>query len=149
MQTGLRLSEITGLRQKDVVLRAGAHVRCEGKGRKERCTPLTKPAVAVLKAWIKDQGGDGSNFLFPNPRGGRLSADAVQHAVAKHVALAKATCPSLESKRVTPHVLRHYADHRTMPIGTSASSLYEPSDGALVVWKRRCARHSSGDITGF
>ena len=117
MQTGLRLSEITGLRQKDVVLRAGAHVRCEGKGRKERCTPLTKPGVAVLKAWIKDQGGDGSSFLFPNPRGGRLSADAVQHAVAKHVALAKATCPSLENKRVTPHVLRHTAAMELLQAG--------------------------------
>src|ERR1019366_5226054 len=82
VQTGLRLSEITGLRQKDVALGAGAHVRCEGKGRKERCTPLTKPAVAVLKAWIREQGGDESRFLFPSTSGGRLSADAVQHLVA-------------------------------------------------------------------
>ena len=62
-QTGLRLSEITGLRQRDVVLGRGAHVRCEGKGRKERCTPLAKPTVAVLKSWIKEQGDDESRFL--------------------------------------------------------------------------------------
>ena len=117
VQTGLRLSELTGLRQKDVVLNAGAHVRCEGKGRRERCTPLTKPAVAVLKAWIREQGDDESHFLFPNPDGGRLSADAVQHAVAKHVAAGQRACPSLAKKRVTPHVLRHTAAMELLQAG--------------------------------
>lgn len=102
VQTGLRLSEITGLRQTDVTLGAGAYVRCEGKGRKERCTPLTKPAVVVLKAWIKEQGDDETSFLFPSSSGARLSADAVQHALAKHVAAGQRTCPSLGQKRVTP-----------------------------------------------
>lgn len=109
MQTGLRVSELTGLLQRDVVLGAGAYVRCEGKGRKERCTPLAKPTIAVLKAWINEQGADGSRFLFPSSNGGRLSADAVQHAVAKHVTSAGLTCPSLTKKHVTPHVLRHTA----------------------------------------
>jgi integrase/recombinase XerD len=95
VQTGLRLSEITGLRQQDVFFGVGAHVRCEGKGRKERCTPLAKPAVAVLSAWIEELGREPSKFLFPNARGDRLSADAVQHMVAKHVALARQKCPSL------------------------------------------------------
>ncbi len=117
VQTGLRLSEITGLRQKDVVLGAGAHVRCEGKGRKERWTPLTKHAVVVLKAWIKEQGDNESHFLFPNASGGRLSADAVQHALAKHVAVAQRTCPSLAKKRVTPHVLRHTAAMELLQAG--------------------------------
>ena len=104
VQTGLRLSEVTGLRQGDVVLGPGAHVRCEGKGRKERCTPLAKPTVAVLKAWIKELTGGESCFLFPNGSGGRLSADAVQHALAKHVTAAQRACPSLGKKNVTPHV---------------------------------------------
>jgi site-specific recombinase XerD len=108
-QTGLRVSELTALRQQDAVLGPGAHVRCEGKGRKERCTPLAKPTVAVLKAWLKEQGDDSSGFLFPSSTGGRLSADAVQHALAKQVASAQRNCPSLASKRVTPHVLRHTA----------------------------------------
>jgi integrase/recombinase XerD len=117
VQTGQRLSEITGLQQKDVVLGAGAHVRCEGKGRKERCTPLTKPAVAVLKAWIAEQGGDQSSFLFPSSGGGRLSADAVQHLVTKHVAAGQLICPSLAKKRVTPHVLRHTAAMELLQAG--------------------------------
>lgn len=117
VQTGLRLSEITGLQQKDAVLGPAAYVRCEGKGRKERCTPLTKPAVAVLKAWIKEQGGDQSSFLFPSSRGGRLSADAVQYVVAKQVAAGQRTCPSLMKKRVTPHVLRHTAAMELLQAG--------------------------------
>jgi integrase len=48
LQTGLRLSELTGLRREDVSLDVGAHVHCEGKGRKERCTPLTKSTVRGL-----------------------------------------------------------------------------------------------------
>ena len=117
VQTGLRLSEITGLKQKDLALGHGPHVRCEGKGRKERCTPLTKPLVSVLKAWVKEQGGDPSDFLFPNSNGGRLSADAVQHVVAKHVAAARRDCPSLADKRITPHVLRHTAAMELLQAG--------------------------------
>ena len=79
VQTGLRLSEMTGLRHEDVSLGAGAHVRCRGKGRKERCTPLAKPTAAVLKAWIREQGRGDSKTLFPSTRGGPLSADGVQH----------------------------------------------------------------------
>jgi len=117
VQTGLRLSEITGLRQKDVAFGAGAHVRCDGKGRKERCTPLAKPTLAVLKAWIKEEGDDDSRFLFPSRNGSCLSADAVQHALAKHVATAQRACPSLAKKRVTPHVLRHTAAMELLQAG--------------------------------
>jgi integrase/recombinase XerD len=107
IQTGLRLAEITSIRQQDVSLATGAHVRCEGKGRKERCTPLTKSTVTVLTAWIREQGEDGARILFPSARGGRLSADAVQHLVAKYAAVAQRSCPSLAEKHVSPHVLRH------------------------------------------
>ena len=117
VQTGLRLSELTGLRQKDVMLGHGAYVRCEGKGRKERCTPLAKPTVKVLKAWLKEQRADDSGFLFPSSSGGRLSSDAVQHALATHVATSRAKCPSLGKKRVTPHVLRHTAAMELLQAG--------------------------------
>jgi site-specific recombinase XerD len=123
VQTGLRLSELTGLRQGDAVLGVGAHVRCEGKGRKERITPLMKPVVAVLKAWIKEQGGDKSRFLFPSSSGGRLSADAVQHALTKHVTAAQRSCPSLANKRVTPHVLRHTAAMELLQAGVERTMI--------------------------
>jgi integrase/recombinase XerD len=117
VQTGLRLSEITGLRQQHVSFGTGAHARCEGKGRKERCTPLARSTVVVLNAWIEEQGREPSKFLFPNARGERLSADAVQYMVAKHVAVARKVCPSLTKKRVTPHVLRHTAAMELLQAG--------------------------------
>ena len=82
LQTGLRLSEMTALRHEDISLGRGAHVHCIGKGRKERCTPLTKSTIAVLKAWIREQGRHDSKILFPSKRGGRLSAVGVQHISA-------------------------------------------------------------------
>lgn len=117
VQTGLRLSEMTALRQEDLSLATGPHVRCQGKGRKERCTPLAKPTVAVLKAWIREQGTDDSKTLFPSSRGGPLSADGVQHLLARHVAKAQKTCMSLRNKRVSPHVLRHAAAMELLQAG--------------------------------
>jgi len=107
VQTGLRVSELIGLRTQDVVLGTGAHVRCEGKGRKERCTPLRKEAVNVLRAWLRERSAAPGAPLFPNARGGALSRDGVQYLLAKHFAIARQRCPSLKKKRVSPHVLRH------------------------------------------
>jgi site-specific recombinase XerD len=123
MQTGMRLSEMTGLRQMDVELGTGAHVRCEGKGRKERCTPLTKSAAMALSTWVKDQGETGSQFLFPSLRGGRLSADAVQHLVRKYATAAAKSCPSIARKNVTPHVLRHSAAMELLQAGVDRSMI--------------------------
>jgi site-specific recombinase XerD len=117
VQTGLRLSEITTLRQSDVALGSGAHVRCQGKGRKERCTPLAKPTVSVLAAWIKEQGKDDSKILFPSLRGGTLSSDSVQYLVTKYAAVARKNCSSLLQKRVSPHVLRHTAAMELLQAG--------------------------------
>jgi site-specific recombinase XerD len=108
-QTGLRNSEITSLRRQDVEFGIGAHVRCLGKGRKMRCTPLRTDVAAVLKEWLSQQGGKPEDPVFPSSNGGRLSADALQRLVSRHVAAACKTCPSLNSKRVTPHTLRHSA----------------------------------------
>lgn len=107
VQTGLRLSELTGVQRNAVTLGTGAHIRVLGKGRKERATPLTKQTAAVLRAWLRELPDGDDAILFPSARGARLSADGVQYLLAKHVATARKTCPSLLRKRVTPHVLRH------------------------------------------
>ena len=107
VQTGLRLSELTGLRQEDLHMGTGAHVRVTGKGRKERCTPLSKNTQAVLAAWLREPGRAPDQPLFPNARGGRLSSHGVHYLLAKHVVAAAQVCPSLKRKRVSPHVLRH------------------------------------------
>ena len=109
VQTGLRASELIALRCEDVQLGAGAHVRCHGKGRKERCTPLRKDAAGALRAWLKERRGEPSAPVFPNQRGGPLSHDGLDYLLAKHLQTTRATCPSLKKKRVTPHVLRHTA----------------------------------------
>ena len=107
VQTGLRLSEMSGLQQQDMILGTGAHVRVIGKGRKERCTPLARSTLVVLKAWLREpQRGDG-NILFPSARGERLSVHGVQYLLNKHRMTASRVCPSLRDKRVTVHRLRH------------------------------------------
>ena len=108
-QTGLRVSELTGLAVQDVQLGTGAHVFCHGKGRKDRATPLTSQTVEVLRSWLADRRGHGHDPLFPTRRGGPLSRDAVERLVAKHTATAANHRPSLQTKTVTPHVLRHSA----------------------------------------
>jgi site-specific recombinase XerD len=107
VQTGLRLSEMTGLKREDIVVGAGAHVRVIGKGRKERCTPFAQSTRTVLKAWLREpQRGDG-DVLFPSAKGERLSVHGVQYLLTKHRLTASKVCPSLKQKRVTVHRLRH------------------------------------------
>ena len=109
IQTGLRVSELISLKCQDIVLGHGAHVRCLGKGRKERCTPLRKETVAVIRSWLKEHQGESSGPLFPNSRGEQLSRDEVEYLLAKHVNVARRNCPSLKRKHVSPHTLRHTA----------------------------------------
>ncbi len=109
IQTGLRVSELIGLRCQDAVFGTGAHVRCEGKGRKQRCTPLRRDAATMVKAWLSERKGLPEEPLFPSCRGGPLSRDAVERIVAKYTAMAQQRCPTLKRKNVTPHVLRHTA----------------------------------------
>jgi len=107
VQTGLRVSEMTGLTREALVLGAGAHVRVIGKGRKERCTPIARSTLAVVKAWLREpQRGDGDG-LFPSAKGKRLTIHGVQYLLNKHRLTASAVCPSLTHKRVTVHRLRH------------------------------------------
>lgn len=121
IQTGLRLSELIGLSREAVHLGTGAHVRCMGKGRKERCTPLTKYARIALHAWLNEPARHGAKVLFPTLHGGQLSPDSVQSLLAKHVGVAGKTCASLASKRVSPHVLRHSAAMELLQAGVDSS----------------------------
>jgi integrase/recombinase XerD len=106
-QTGLRVGELVELKCADVILTKGAHVRCQGKGRKQRITPLAPQGTATLRAWLTERKGQPTDPLFPSRRGSHLSTDAVEFLVAKYADLAQQRCPSIASKHVTPHVLRH------------------------------------------
>jgi integrase/recombinase XerD len=109
VQSGLRTAELRSLRRRDVDLGVGAHVRCTGKGRKTRCTPLRRDVVAVLEAWFAAPGAGPDDPVFPGARGAFLSADALQGLVARHVVAASGTCSSLAGRSITPHTLRHTA----------------------------------------
>ncbi len=107
VQTGLRLSEMTGLKQEDIISGVGSHVRVIGKGRKERCVPLAKSTRTVLKAWLREPQRGDDGVLFPSAKGKRFSVHGVQYLLNKHRMTASKVCPSLNQKRVTVHRLRH------------------------------------------
>ena len=121
VQTGLRISELIGLDHADIHLGSGAHVRCMGKGRKQRATPLTKHTAAVLRTWLDEQPGAPTGPVFPTRTGSRLSRDAIEHRLAAYLTIAGTKCRSLRGKRVTMHTLRHTAAMRLLQSGTDTA----------------------------
>ena len=107
VETGLRVSELVHLRVNDVVLGASSYLRCHGKGRKERLTPLSRRTAARLRRWLHARPAGTTDPLFPARHGGALSRDAVARLLTKHARAAATTCPTLHTKTVSPHVLRH------------------------------------------
>jgi integrase/recombinase XerD len=145
IQTGVRVSELVGLRVRDVHLGTGHHIRVLGKGRKNRSTPLTGETVTVLRPWLTERGGEPEDPLFPTRQGRPLSRYAIGLLVSKHATTAAAGCPSLKAKRVTPHALRHTnamllrakdIDIATIALwlgheSTQTTHIYEHADPAL------------------
>lgn len=107
VQTGMRLSELVGLDRAAITVGVAGYIRCFGKGRKERCTPITKVLNAALTRWLDEPPIANGMVLFPTIHGGRMSPDAVQYLLAKYVLAASKTCISLRAKRISPHILRH------------------------------------------
>lgn len=120
-QTGLRVSELTGLHCGDISLSKGAHLRCHGKGRKERSTPLTSQTVAVLRSWMAELGGERDSPLFPSRRRSPLSRDAVERLIGKYAMAAAKRCPSLHGKPISPHVFRHSTAMSLLGAGVDTS----------------------------
>jgi site-specific recombinase XerD len=123
-QTGLRVSELTGLTGSEVHPGTGPYVSCHGKGRKQRITPLATVTLIVLRAWLTEQHPGPGQPLFPNRTGGWLSRDAVEKRLVQHVNVATARCPSLKTKNVTAHTLRHTAAMLHAGVDTSVSALW-------------------------
>jgi integrase/recombinase XerD len=145
VQTGVRVSELVGLRVGDVHLGTGAHCRVLGKGRKKRSTTLTLETVAILQAWLTERQGQPDDPLFPTRQARPLSRYTVGVLVSKHASAAAAGCPSLKAKQVTPHTLRHTnamllrakgVDIATIALwlgheSTQTTHIYEHADPAL------------------
>jgi len=147
LQTGLRVSELTGLRNRDVEVSTGACVRCWGKGRKQRATPLRPRTKSMLRAWMKERRGGPDDLLFPTCRDTRLSTDAVEALVDKHARAAAAHQPSLRGKNVTPHTLRHSCVPwhcvvagwigRQSPCGSGTSMSAPPTSTSMLTWRSK------------
>ncbi len=121
VETGLRVSELCGLRRADITLGAGAAVTCTGKGRKQRSTPVSPVAVTVIASWLKETTGTPTDPLFPGPRGRPLTRDAIRRVIERHVAAAASSCPSLATKRVAPHILRHSCAMQLLEAGVDVA----------------------------
>ena len=121
IQAGLRVSELTHLLHQDINLGTGSYVHVLGKGRKERCTPITKEVKMVLKNWINESVSSDQKILFPSCRGKHLSNDGIQYLLKKHVATACKIGHSLCTKRVSPHVLRHTCAMELLHAGVDTS----------------------------
>lgn len=122
VQCGLRVSELTALNHGDVYFGTGAHISCTGKGRKQRCTPLTRATVKALRAWMAEhpQAPPGDP-LFSTSTGARLTRDAVARRVTKYIACAAVACPSLVTKKISPHTLRHTCAMELLHAGVDSS----------------------------
>jgi integrase/recombinase XerD len=119
--TGLRVSELTGLRVGDVHLGTGAHVLAHGKGRKDRSTPLDHASVTVLRDLLGDTTIERDRYVFTTRAGTRMSRDAVAVRLTLHATTAALTCPTLTGKNLTPHVLRHTAAMRLLAAGVDST----------------------------
>jgi integrase/recombinase XerD len=107
VRTGMRASELTGLRCENLVLHPSAYVECLGKGRKQRRTPLRRDTVAVLRQWLREREGKPSDPVFPTTQGKALGHDGLAYLLKKHLVIAQSRCPSLRQKHITFHCLRH------------------------------------------
>lgn len=157
VQTGLLVSEMTGLRRQDVELGEGAHVRVIGVGRKERRVPLTKDTAAILQTWMHEPVRSQAKTLFPNARGGRLTADGVRYFLTNHIGTACESCSSLQVKQVTPFLLRHTTAIQLLQSGMdrdkiaqwlgleSSSSIQTYTDANLAVRKKRSTEQGDSE----
>jgi integrase/recombinase XerD len=105
--TGARLSELKELKRSAAVFGATASLHLHGKGRKDRQVPLWPNTARILRDWFSENADVSGDLAFPNARKGALSSDGVAYILNRAVTRAILHCPSLSSKRVTPHVLRH------------------------------------------
>ena len=104
---GLRVSELIGLRMDDLNLQPHASIIVHGKGRKQRCLPLWKETTSALRSWLAVRGTTSVPELFFNARGEPMTRSGFEYILRKHARTAATCCPSLSTKRISPHVLRH------------------------------------------
>lgn len=119
--SGGRISEMTGMRRGQVRFDSTTYLQLHGKGRKERVVPLWRKTGRVLQNWFREIEGETTDVAFPSVRGTPLSSDGLDYIVRQAVKAGAEGCPSLLSKRVTPHVLRHTCAMHLLQAGIDMS----------------------------
>lgn len=123
--TGLRVSELTGLTHQDMHLTRPAHVLCHGKGRKDRITPLNPTTTAALAQWIRAHAPHQPSDPVFTAQGSSqpITRDAIAARLRAHAATAAHACPTLATKRITPHTLRHTTAMRMLEAGIDITTI--------------------------
>ncbi len=116
--TGARVSEITSLRVRDVLLERQSAVHLHGKGRKQRVIPLWKNTANELRGWLKQINPTPDAPVFPNRTGAPMTRSGVRDRLDRAVAAAEPSCPSLRGLHITPHTLRHSTAMHLLQSGT-------------------------------
>ena len=111
---GLRVSELIGLRLDQIEQGTAPCVHVMGKGRRERILPLWKETATAIAVWLKARAPHRDPELFLSATGRALTRSGFEYILAKHVAIAARSQPSIAGKRVTPHVLRHSCAMHTL-----------------------------------
>lgn len=124
IETGLRLSELISLVWTDISLKGSSgYIQCLGKGRKERCTPISSDTVKVIHNWKSEMDLSGSEFVFPNNQGTKMSSDCFQKQLKKYFKLAAHQCESFQKKKISPHTLRHTAAMNLLYAGVDITTI--------------------------
>jgi integrase/recombinase XerD len=121
--SGARVSEITALRRQQVCVGTSTFLQLTGKGRKERTVPLWPATARVLKAWLDELGEDAGQIAFPNARGKALSREGADYLLQQAVQRAIPDCPSLATKNITPHVIRHTTAMHLLQAGVDIATI--------------------------
>lgn len=121
--TAARVSELVGMLREDVEL-ASAHgtVKIHGKGRKERVAVLSRDATIILRRWERDLG-ESTKVLFPNRSGAAMTRSGARARLLVTVRRAADRCPSLRSRRVSPHMIRHTTAMHLLQSGLNLASI--------------------------
>ena len=107
--TGARVSEVLAVCLGDLSLRYPKQVVLHGKGKKQRICPLWSETVTSLQSLPVVRDGQRGDLIFRNRRGEPLTRNGVAYLLRKYMALAARTVPSLQRRRIAPHVARHSA----------------------------------------
>ena len=106
--SGARVSEMTALTREQVRFGVTTYLELHAdKGRKERTVPLWPHTARVLETWFRELANTCGNVAFPNAQGHQMARDGIEYILRQAVQQASRSCPTLGTRAISPHVVRH------------------------------------------